>query len=66
CEPHRQQGMEGEIVVGETAGNGEPEFLPAIPNAARSLALATVLAMVSILAFAYVFLKYGGERPPEE
>ncbi|MFW6449116.1 MAG: plastocyanin/azurin family copper-binding protein [Halobacteriota archaeon] len=67
CEPHLQQGMEGTIEVGEGGGGGgEPEFAPAIPDAARSLAIATVLAMASILAFAYVFLKYGGEGPPEE
>lgn len=68
CQPHVAQGMIGTIEVGEGlgGGDGEPQFLPAIPDAARTLAIATVLAMVSILGFAYVFLKYGGERPPEE
>ncbi len=69
CRPHLNQGMEGTIEVGEGLGGnggGGPQFLPAIPDEARSLAIATVLAMASVLGFAYIFLKYGGERPPEE
>lgn len=68
CRPHLNQGMEGTIEVGEGLGGngGGPQYLPAIPDAARSLAIATVLAMVSVLGFAYVFLRYGGERPAEE
>jgi len=43
---------------GEQAGGGGP----AIPDGARTLGIATMVAMVSTLGLAYVFMKYGGGR----
>jgi plastocyanin len=67
CIPHESVGMVAEVIVeeggGEAAGGaGGP---PAVPESALSLAIATAVAMVSIVGFAYIFLKYGGDYGEE-
>ncbi len=66
CEPHEALGMMGGIAVGEVetvetgggGGNGGP---PSVPDSALTLGVASFVAMVSTLAFALFFLKYGGD-----
>ncbi len=64
CIPHESAGMVGSIEVaagGGGGGEGGGGALPSIPNAAKSLAVATVSALFTVLALAYFFLKYGGD-----
>lgn len=69
CQPHRDLGMVGTIVVNEggaPAEGGGGGGGPAIPDSAKSLGLATSVALGSTLGLAYVFLKYGGGGKPAE
>jgi plastocyanin len=63
CIPHETAGMVASIEVaaggGTTGGGGGA--LPAVPNSAKTLGVATVSALLSVLALAYFFLKYGGD-----
>ncbi|WP_458206955.1 plastocyanin/azurin family copper-binding protein [Haladaptatus sp. NG-SE-30] len=63
CIPHESAGMLGTIEVGEGGGTtpGGGGALPSVPNSARTLGVATVSALLSVLALAYFFLKYGGD-----
>ncbi len=63
CEPHVAAGMEGTLSVEEGAssgGGGAVAATPTIPDSAMSLAVGTMGAMVSTIALAYFFIKYGG------
>jgi len=63
CEPHVAAGMEGTLSVEEGAGSGgggAASATPTIPDSAMSLAVGTMGAMVSTIALAYFFIKYGG------
>ncbi|MFC4356527.1 plastocyanin/azurin family copper-binding protein [Halobium salinum] len=67
CIPHESVGMVGTVTV--QAGGAAPEpavELPSVPDAAKSLALAAGTAMVSVVAMAYVLLKYGGDYGGED
>jgi len=68
CSPHASLGMLGAVAVGgevptvETGGGGGGSGgPPPIPDSAKTLGLATFVAMISTLAFALFFLKYGGD-----
>ena len=67
CVPHSSLGMLGAVAVGgdvptvETGGGGGGGGAPQIPATAKTLGLATFVAMVSTLSFAFFFLKYGGD-----
>jgi len=67
CSPHSSLGMLGAVAVGEdvetveVGGGGGGGGPPEIPTTAKTLGLATAFAMVSTLAFALFFLKYGGD-----
>jgi halocyanin-like protein len=68
CQPHQQLGMKGVVVVGalpegESGGGGEGggAGVPQVPQGAKTLGVATTVAMVSTLGMAYVFMKYGGD-----
>lgn len=70
CIPHEAAGMiaELEVVEGGAApeGGGGPA-IPQVPDSAKSLAVAVTTAMVSVLALAWFFIKYGGDyETPEE
>ncbi|SEO80078.1 Plastocyanin [Halogranum amylolyticum] len=67
CIPHESVGMIAELSV--VAGGAQPEpavDLPSVPDSARSLAVATTTAFVSVVALAYFFLKYGGDYGEQE
>ena len=74
CQPHQQLGMKGAVVVGalpegESGGGGEGggAGVPQVPQGAKTLGVATTVAMVSTLGMAYVFMKYGGDyETPDE
>ncbi|MFB6311266.1 MAG: halocyanin domain-containing protein, partial [Salinirussus sp.] len=70
CEPHRSAGMKGAVVVGTdyptTGGNGggggpaevNPEHM-GVPFQAHFVGMATILAILMSLVFAFYTLKYG-------
>ena len=68
CQPHRSLGMKGVVVVGalpesgggggEGGGGGGP---PQVPESAKTLGVATGVAMVGVLSLGFFFLKYGGD-----
>ncbi len=67
CIPHESAGMLGTVEVQEGAnegggGGGEP----VVPEQVRTLAVATSAVLVSTLALAYAFLKYGGSPSPDQ
>jgi plastocyanin len=62
CIPHETVGMLGAVSV--VPGGAQPETgveLPTVPDSAKSLAIATMTAMLSVVGLAYFFLKYGGD-----
>jgi halocyanin-like protein len=67
CQPHQQLGMKGVVVVGALpeaeSGGGENggSNVPQVPQGAKTLGVATTVAMVTTLGLAYVFMKYGGD-----
>jgi len=67
CEPHVSLGMKGAVVVGtdypstDGGGDGGSGSRPQVPDAARSLGLATAFAMTAALGLTYFFVKYGGD-----
>lgn len=68
CIPHEAAGMVAEIEVtpgGGGDGGGGGSSVPSVPESAKSLAVATVSAMLSVLALAYFFIKYGGDYGQE-
>ncbi len=66
CAPHDALDMKGAVAVGDDVptaevGGGAAGGAPQIPDSAKTLGVATFFAMVSTLAFAFFFLKYGGD-----
>ncbi|XVH30725.1 halocyanin domain-containing protein [Haloferacaceae archaeon DSL9] len=75
CAPHDDLGMLGAVAVGEDietqeisegGGGGGGGGAPMVPDAAKTLGVATFFAMGSTLAFAFFFLKYGGDYEVDE
>jgi plastocyanin len=67
CIPHESVGMIADVSV--VPGGAQPEpaaELPSVPESAKSLAIATMTAMLSVVFLAYVFLKYGGDYGEQE
>lgn len=62
CEPHKSLGMTGTVEVVESIATPE-QTGPVIPDSAKTLGIATSVAMLSTLGLAYTFLKYGGPGP---
>jgi plastocyanin len=64
CDPHENLGMVGTIEVtteAASAGEAGEEAASILPDAAKTLGIATTGALASVLALAYFFLKYGGD-----
>ena len=62
CVPHREVGMVGTIIVeegGGSSGGGAPALT--VPSGAKNLGIAAMGLMLSTLAFAYFFIRYGGD-----
>ena len=69
CEPHQSLGMVGTVEVVEQlpTPTATPAGPPEVPDSAKSLGIASFIAMVSTLGLAFFFTKYGGDyEPPEE
>lgn len=72
CQPHKDLGMEGTIIVtedadsggGDDGGNGGPAG-PSMPDSAKTLGVLTFAALVVTLGLAFALMKYGGEFKPE-
>ena len=68
CQPHQSLGMKGVVVVGalpeEGGGAGEGGGgggVPQVPSSAKTLGIATVVAMVTTLSLGFFLIKYGGD-----
>ncbi|NHN42320.1 halocyanin [Halorubellus sp. JP-L1] len=60
CQPHVGAGMEASIEVVESLDTGGSTG-PVLPESAKTLAVATTAAMLSVLSLAYFFMRYGGD-----
>lgn len=63
CIPHEAAGMLGTVEV--SSGGGGDAAGPSLPDSALTLGVATVMALLSVLALAFFFLKYGGDYDVE-
>jgi plastocyanin len=64
CIPHEAAGMVAELEVvegGAAPEGGGGQAIPQVPDSAKSLAVAVSTAMLSVLALAWFFIKYGGD-----
>jgi plastocyanin len=65
CIPHESAGMVASITVAEdepAEQTSEPgRILPQVPDSARTIAIAVLVATTSILALTYFFMRYGGD-----
>jgi halocyanin-like protein len=63
CDPHVGQGMIAALAVGSDVPRAQPAgpVEPAVADSAKTLGIATLIAMVSTLGLAFFFLKYGGD-----
>jgi len=70
CQPHQSLGMKAVVVVGalpdEGGGGGGGEGgggggAPQVPSSAKTLGVATAVAMVATLSLGFFFIKYGGD-----
>lgn len=63
CDPHVGQGMIAALAVGSDVPRAQPTgpVEPAVADSAKTLGIATLIAMVSTLGLAFFFLKYGGD-----
>ena len=60
CDPHASLGMEGTVIV----TNNPPEntgYQAILPDSAKTLGVAAMGSLVSVLGMAYFFMKYGGD-----
>jgi plastocyanin len=70
CTPHKTAGMVASLTVEEGASLPGEESEgggggPSIPDGAKSIGVATTVAMVTTLGLAFTLLKYGGGQPEE-
>jgi plastocyanin len=65
CVPHEAVGMVASVEVAPGGGDGGDgdggPVAPAVPDAAKSLAVLVSVGLLTVLGLAYVFLKYGGD-----
>jgi len=64
CDPHASVGMEGTIIVTDSPPKNEG-YQTIVPDSAKTLAVAAVGSMTSVLGIAYFFMKYGGDYDGE-
>jgi plastocyanin len=65
CDPHVSVGMEGTVVVTENPTE-EEGYQTIVPDSAKTMAVAAVGSMTSVLGMTYFFMKYGGDYEIEE
>ncbi|MWG33339.1 plastocyanin/azurin family copper-binding protein [Halomarina oriensis] len=63
CDPHVGQGMIGALAIGSDVPRAAPAgpVEPVVADSAKTLGIATLIAMFSTLGLAFFFLKYGGD-----
>ncbi|MFC6836228.1 halocyanin domain-containing protein [Halomarina ordinaria] len=63
CDPHAGQGMLGAVAIGEDVPRSAPvaPAEPAVSDGAKTLGIASTIAIVSTLGLAYFFMRYGGD-----
>ncbi|MEZ3116949.1 plastocyanin/azurin family copper-binding protein [Halobaculum sp. MBLA0147] len=74
CQPHKGLGMKGAIAVGddvptvevESESGGGGSSRPKVPDSAKTIGVATSVAMLTTLGLTYFFVKYGGDYSPPE
>jgi plastocyanin len=65
CTPHASSGMEGKVVVTENPPKNEG-YQSILPDSAKTLAVAAVGSMTSVLGLTYFFMRYGGDYGESE
>lgn len=60
CTPHASSGMKGEVVVTDSPPKNEG-YQSVLPDSAKTLAVAAVGSMTSVLGLTYFFMRYGGD-----
>jgi plastocyanin len=60
CTPHASSGMKGEVVVTKNPPQNEG-YQSILPDSAKTLAVAAVGSMTSVLGLTYFFMRYGGD-----
>jgi plastocyanin len=65
CDPHASVGMEGTIIVTDSPPKNKG-YQTIVPDSAKTMAVAAVGSMTSVLGMAYFFMKYGGDYEIEE
>jgi halocyanin-like protein len=66
CAPHKSQGMQGAIAVGEDVPTVTiTEDTSLVPDAAKAMGVAGAAALAGTLGLTYAFVKYGGTRSDE-
>ncbi|WP_254545714.1 halocyanin domain-containing protein [Halomarina pelagica] len=63
CDPHAGQGMKGALAIGDNVPRKAPAgpVKPAVSGQARTVGVATMIALMSTLGLGYFFMKYGGD-----
>ncbi|QSG14926.1 halocyanin domain-containing protein [Halapricum desulfuricans] len=63
CDPHQNLGMLGAVAVGDDIATVEVGGTsgPSLPGSAKTIGVASGVAMASTLGLAYFFMKYGGD-----
>lgn len=65
CDPHASLGMKGTVVVTNNPPKNEG-YESILPDSAKTLAVAAVGSMASVLGLAYFFMRYGGDYDDHE
>ncbi|WP_232701190.1 plastocyanin/azurin family copper-binding protein [Halobacterium wangiae] len=65
CTPHASLGMEGVVEV-TTDPPEETGYQSILPDSAKTLGVAAMGSLVSVLGMAYFFMKYGGDYGDNE
>ena len=65
CDPHASVGMKGTVIVTDSPPKNEG-YQTIVPDSAKTMAVAGVGSMTSVLGMTYFFMKYGGDYDVEE
>ena len=66
CAPHQTAGMGATIEVVESISTPMPSNVPAVPDSAKTLGVATTFALIATLGMGFFFMKYGGDWDVED
>ena len=64
CTPHANMGMTGQVIVTDNPPK-DTGYDSILPDSAKTVSVAAVGSMTSVLGISYVFMKYGGDYGDE-